>query len=139
MAPDAHEGGRLEDLAVTGTSIPSDAGKQRTIPSVPRPDQLESPADAVDNQTDIPRGVNDRGVTGEVMTGAGDALSSNVERKNLDDAGYNAGAHGHDRNAKHARSDNLFNKQVHDDHGVETAPGEENMGQNELLDRRGAK
>ncbi|KAF1356871.1 hypothetical protein BDV97DRAFT_394749 [Delphinella strobiligena] len=39
--PDAHRGGSLSDMAVNGTSIPNDAGKQNVIPSVPRPDQKE--------------------------------------------------------------------------------------------------
>jgi hypothetical protein len=31
MAPDPHEGGRLEDMAVEGTKIPDDAGTQRLV------------------------------------------------------------------------------------------------------------
>ncbi|KAI1402190.1 hypothetical protein F4819DRAFT_485808 [Hypoxylon fuscum] len=33
------EGGDLSQMAKDGTSIPGDAGKQNTIPSVPNPDQ----------------------------------------------------------------------------------------------------
>lgn len=39
---DPHVGGSLSDMAVTGTTIPNDAGKQNLIPSVPRPDQITS-------------------------------------------------------------------------------------------------
>ena len=91
MAPDPHQGGRLEDMAVKGTSMPGDAGVHRLIPSVPRPDQVDpspdyshvNPAHAADNAFDIPRGTKDRGTTGEVMTGIGDQLPSNIEKKNL--------------------------------------------------------
>lgn len=63
---DPHVGGRLEDMAPTGTKIPNDAGVQNIIPSVARPDQIGSNADegdagarnlaeAADNSRDIPR------------------------------------------------------------------------------------
>ena len=60
----AKQGGDISDMAVSGTSIPNDAGKQRTIPSVPRPDQTTmgpndmgsaSLSGAADNAADIPR------------------------------------------------------------------------------------
>lgn len=36
MAPtDPHQGGRLEDMAAEGTTIPGDAGKQRLVSFVP--------------------------------------------------------------------------------------------------------
>jgi hypothetical protein len=31
MAPDPHQGGRLEDMAAKGTTIPDDAGTQRLV------------------------------------------------------------------------------------------------------------
>jgi hypothetical protein len=31
MAPDPHQGGRLEDMAVEGTTIPGDAGNQNLV------------------------------------------------------------------------------------------------------------
>jgi hypothetical protein len=31
MAPDPHQGGRLEDMAADGTTIPGDAGQQRLV------------------------------------------------------------------------------------------------------------
>ncbi|KAF2659200.1 hypothetical protein K491DRAFT_689555 [Lophiostoma macrostomum CBS 122681] len=149
MAPtDPHTGGRLEDMAATGTTIPGDAGVQRIIPSVPRPDQIDpspaeyshtNPAHAADNAFDIPRGVADRGQTGEIITGTGDQLTSNIEKKNLDDAYLDPKAKGHARYAKHARQDNEFDKLAKAGHDVESAPGEEEVGQEDLLDRRGAK
>jgi hypothetical protein len=35
MAPDPHQGGRLEDMAAEGTTIPGDAGQQRLVRYVP--------------------------------------------------------------------------------------------------------
>ena len=61
------QGGSITDMAVEGTKIPSDAGTQNTIPSVPRPDQIADPsndpnnlgatdlAGAADNAQDISR------------------------------------------------------------------------------------
>ena len=92
MAPNPHQGGRLEDMAPTGTSTPGDAGQHRIIKSVPRPDQVDpnpadyshpNPAHAADNAFDIPRGPADRGMTNEVMTGTGDQMPVNVEKKNI--------------------------------------------------------
>ncbi|KAF2265856.1 hypothetical protein CC78DRAFT_514854 [Lojkania enalia] len=147
MPTDPHQGGRLEDMAPTGTSVPNDAGKYNTLPSVPRPDQVDpspvdfshaNPAHAADNTFDIPRGTKDRGITGEVMTGIGDQLTSNIEKKRLDDASYDPRAHGHQQYAKHARQHQPDNM-VHGDHNVQAAPGEELDNQDALLDRRGAK
>ncbi|KAF2129648.1 hypothetical protein P153DRAFT_396903 [Dothidotthia symphoricarpi CBS 119687] len=151
MAPDPHQGGRLEDMAAEGTTIPGDAGKQNLIPSVPRPDQINPDpslahadiAHGADNASDIPRSVNDPGQTGEVLTGTGDQMNSSIEKKNLDDANYEPGAKGHDRDAKHAinRKDNPHDSSKHgaSSHDVEAAPGEEELGQDELLEKRGAK
>ncbi|CAO2654779.1 Nn.00g115120.m01.CDS01 [Neocucurbitaria sp. VM-36] len=149
MAPGPHQGGRLEDMAAEGTSIPNDAGKQNLIPSVPRPDQINpdpslahaNPAHGADNAYDIPRSVNDRGQTGEILTGTGDSISSNVEKKNLDDANFDPRAKGHDQYAKHARQDNPYESLKHGSasHDVDAAPGEEELGQDELLSKRGAK
>jgi hypothetical protein len=61
---DPHVGGSLSDMAVTGTTIPNDAGKQNIIPSVARPDQTrDDPNDmgsrdlagVADMPTDFPR------------------------------------------------------------------------------------
>lgn len=90
MVPDPHQGGRLEDMAAEGTTIPGDAGQQRLIPSVARPDQINpdpatyshtNPAHAADNAFDIPRGTADRGVTDEVVTGVGGQMPSSIEKK----------------------------------------------------------
>ncbi|KAF2019934.1 hypothetical protein BU24DRAFT_419535 [Aaosphaeria arxii CBS 175.79] len=148
MAPtDPHTGGRLEDMAKDGTSIPGDAGVQRLIPSKPRPDQVDpsdafahaNPAHAADNAFDIPRGLADRGMTGEVTTAMGDQLPSSIEKKNLDDANYDPRAKGHAQYVKHAKQRNMFDQMAHEGHGVEAAPGEEEMGQEDLLNMRGAK
>lgn len=148
MAPtDPHTGGRLEDMARDGTSIPGDAGVQRTIPSVPRPDQIDAdpsfahsnPAHAADNAFDIPRGNKDRGFTGEVTTGTGDQLPSNIEKKRLDDADLDPKSKGHAQYYKHARQTDEFETMARKGHDVEGAPGEEELGQEDLLDRRGAK
>ena len=60
-------GGDLSDMAVEGTTVPEDAGTQRTIPAVPRPGQITDPtndpnnlgastlAGAADNAQDISR------------------------------------------------------------------------------------
>ena len=59
-------GGDILDMAEKGTTVSEDAAKPRTIPSVPRPDQIASEndpnnlggrdlADAADNAADIPR------------------------------------------------------------------------------------
>ncbi|KAJ4351794.1 uncharacterized protein N0V89_007138 [Didymosphaeria variabile] len=148
MAQDPHQGGRLEDMAAAGTSVPNDAGLHRTIPSVPRPDQIDPPADthshpnpahAADNTFDIPRGTRDQGVTGEILTGTGDQMSSNVEKKSFDDAPFDSRAKGSDQYYKHARQGNDFDKFAKAGHGVQAASGEEEDTQDALLDRRGAK
>jgi hypothetical protein len=61
-----NSGGDLSDMAVEGTTVPSDAAQPRVIPSKPRPDQIASAddpnqmggtnlADAATNAQDIPR------------------------------------------------------------------------------------
>lgn len=117
------------------------------IPSVPRPDQKDAPvefahanlAHAADNAFDMPRSVNDRGQTAEVITGIGDQVTSNVEKKNLDDTNFDPGAKGNVRYAKHSKHDNPFTslKTGAGDHNVEAAPGEEEDSQETLLKKRG--
>lgn len=120
------------------------------IPSVPRPDQKDpgrdfshtSPAHAADNAFDIPRGVEDQGVTGEIISGTGDQISSNIEKKNLDDADNVPQAKGDGRYAKHVRHQKSeFDTQAHAGHNVQRAPVEEEelMTQDGLLEKRGAK
>ncbi|RAR08273.1 Nop-like protein [Stemphylium lycopersici] len=149
MSSDPHQGGRLEDMAATGTTVPGDAGKMNTIPSVPRPDQKDpgvefshtNPLHAADNAFDIPRSVNDRGQTAEVISGIGDQMPANVEKKNLDDANFDPRAKGHVQYAKHARQDNPMDSLKHGagDHGVQPAPGEEQESEESLLNKRGAQ
>ena len=64
------QGGDLSDMAVDGTSVPRDAATQHTIPSVPRPGQINDHTDdpnnlgaadiagAADNAQDISRVCN---------------------------------------------------------------------------------
>lgn len=69
-----------------GTSIPGDAGKQRIIPSVPKPGQgIEDNqglgdvgAGVADNAVDIPRNNADKGGIGEAITGMGDNLGGEL-------------------------------------------------------------
>lgn len=67
------ESGKLEDMAVNGTTIPEDSAKPRTIPSVPGPDdtQVQGTQSLATNERDLPRGLEDQGSTGEVLTGTG--------------------------------------------------------------------
>lgn len=112
---------------------------------MPRPDQKDpgpefahaDPAHAADNTFDIPRGVNDQGVTGEVISGTGDQINTNIEKKNLDDADKVPEAKGHDQYAKHVRKEKSeFDQGA--GHDVEAAPGEELLTQDELLKKRNA-
>ncbi|KAJ5225524.1 hypothetical protein N7468_006749 [Penicillium chermesinum] len=114
QSQDAHQGGSLADMAVSGTAIPNDAGKQNLIPSVPRPDQrAENPlynnegiaeptlATAADNATDLPRSTRDVGQTGEVMTGTGDSVPASIESKRAYMGTNISGAPGDTRDMKH--------------------------------------
>jgi hypothetical protein len=86
--------------------------------------------------------VNDQGPTGEVISGTGDQINSNIEKKNLDDADKVPQAKGHDQYAKHvAKQQSEFDEnsgRVRASHDVEAAPGEELLTQDELLKKRGA-
>lgn len=85
--------------------------------------------------------MNDRGQTAETLTGTGDQMTSNIDKKNLDDANYDPRAKGHASYAKHARQNNPLDSLKHGagSHDVEAAPGEEEISQEDLLDRRGAR
>ncbi|KAF2682146.1 hypothetical protein K458DRAFT_391178 [Lentithecium fluviatile CBS 122367] len=70
VAPDPFQGGRLEDIAVDGITILNDAGQQRTVPSVPHPDQINpdpstysypNPAHAADNALTSHEGLRTEG------------------------------------------------------------------------------
>ncbi|OTB09778.1 hypothetical protein K445DRAFT_371674 [Daldinia sp. EC12] len=67
------EGGDLNQMAKDGTTIPGDAGKQNTIPSVPNPDQKLRDASggiggtslhsAADNPIGVGKNADDNAVT----------------------------------------------------------------------------
>jgi hypothetical protein len=57
----------------------------------------------------------------------------------LDDVGFDPKAKGHMQAHKHARQPNDFDTMAQRDHDVRAAPGEEDISQEGLLDRRGAK
>ncbi|KAI9804261.1 MAG: hypothetical protein M1833_007068 [Piccolia ochrophora] len=147
---DPHQGGSITDMATDGTSVPGDAGVQRTIPSKPRPDQADldntvgglgadNLAGAADNATDISRRTKDVGSTGEVLTGTGDQLPAEVESKNLHFGANDSLSKGHDRYDKHTRQKGS-NEERYAGEGaeVDAAPGEENDDQDTLRERRSA-
>jgi hypothetical protein len=68
-------------------------------------------------------------------TGQGSSSADEV----IDDAGLDPKAKGSDRYVKHTRQDDSFGKMAQADHGVEPAPGEEELGGNDLLNKRGAQ
>lgn len=142
--PDAHQGGSLSEMAPQGTSIPNDAGIQRTIPSVPRPDQIPSnpqfdnegiaepsSAFAADNATDMPRSTRDTGMTGEVMTGTGNTAGAGVEAKRAQVGANTPGAKGDTRNAKHES----HNRSVYDTMAKEDGDSGEKVGEHDLRNR----
>lgn len=104
-------------MAKTGTKVPSDAGKQNIIPSVPRPDQrVESDyftkggilkpslPTAADNPTDIPRSTADRDTADEVITGTGDSLPPGVNSKRANMATDVPNVPGDSRDMKHQKA-----------------------------------
>jgi hypothetical protein len=112
---DPHHGGKLEDMAPTGTAMPNDAGSQNTISSNARPAQrwedprfsydglaLPTMPAAAENATDMPRSTRDVAQTGEVMTATGDSLPAEIETKRLQSQTNDPGARGSLRNIKHA-------------------------------------
>jgi len=144
---DPHQGGDLYDMAKDGTTMPNDAGKMNIIPSVPRPGEGEGLANgnraplatAASNATDISRGVQDMGASGEVETGTGDLLPATVESKNLHFTPNNPLAKGHDRYEKHTASNRSdFDRLANEGSGVDLAPSEdglaarENVGDDEV-------
>ena len=134
---DPHQGGTLSQLA-EGTSMPNDAGLQRLIPSVPRPDQrsentqfdnqgLAEPTStlAVDNPTDLPRSTRDVGMSGEVITGTGDSLNAEVESKRTQIGANAPGFRGDVRMLKHANlSRGAFDRGAKEDGGSFEVVGE---------------
>ncbi|KAF2221156.1 hypothetical protein BDZ85DRAFT_266384 [Elsinoe ampelina] len=142
---DPHQGGDLSDMAATGTKIPNDAGQQRIIPSVPRPDQIatsneggSSLAQAATNQADMPRANKDIGATGEVMTGTGDQLPAQIESKRLHFGANDPLSKGHDRYDKHSRQkESDLERYAKDGAEVEGIPGVEDYGGNVGRESRG--
>lgn len=109
MSQDAsRQGGDLSDMAVSGTSIPNDAGTQRTIPSVPNPEQASTSTTGGLGAPDLASAADngrpqdgESGATGEVITATGDQLPAGVESKRLDPSSGNDAAKGHPRDEKH--------------------------------------
>jgi len=137
---DSKQGGDLFEMAKDGTSIPNDAGKMNTIPSVPRPGEGEgqvnanqsSLAGAASNATDISRGVRDMGATGEVETGTGDQLPAQAESKRLHYGANDPLSKGHDRYDKHSRQkESDLERYANEGPNVDLAPGEERLAQRE--------
>ncbi|OQE22498.1 hypothetical protein PENSTE_c010G01388 [Penicillium steckii] len=137
---DSHQGGSLFDMAANGTSIPNDAGKMRTIPSVPRPDQRDdhflfdnegiakpTTATAADNATDMPRSTRDVGQSGEVLTGAGDSMPASIESKRAYMGTNVPGANGDTRDQKHHRQ----NRSSFERYAKEDEDSQEHVGYNE--------
>lgn len=151
MSNDATKGGDLSDMAVSGTTVPHDVSQPRTIPSVPRPDQMAEtqayqhgligggdPQGAVDNAADMPRKPKDIGATGDVITGTGDQMPAQVESKNLHFGANDPVAKGHDRVDKHARQgESDLERYAGEGAGVKPPPGEEGESQDKIRDEKG--
>lgn len=144
-------GGDLSDMAVEGTTVPSDASKLNTIPSVPRPEQMaENPAyhkgfinaadeaGAADNATDMPRQFKDIGATSEVITGTGDQMPAQIESKNLHFGANDPLAKGHDRYYKHAKQkESDLERYQGEGAAADVPPGEAELNQDEVRDAKG--
>lgn len=137
---DPHQGGTLSEMAPEGTTIPNDAGKTNTIPSVPRPDQrsehhlynnegLAEPSTvmAADNATDLPRSTRDRGQTGEVITGTGGTMPAAVESKRAVMGSNIPGGTGDTRDIKHQNQ----NRSKFDRYAKEDQDSGQNIGEHE--------
>jgi hypothetical protein len=66
-------------------------------------------------------------------------MSSKLADYVVDDSGNDPRAKGSNRYYKHARQGNDFDTMAETGHGVQAAPGEEEMSQEDLLEKRGAK
>ncbi|KAL8727809.1 MAG: hypothetical protein Q9166_005801 [cf. Caloplaca sp. 2 TL-2023] len=109
------QGGSLSDMAVEGTTVPSDSATPRTIPSKPRPDQKTQSSDdpndlgstnlsgVADNIGDMPKSVRDQAPTSSIITGTGDALPDEASSKRLHELGNADLSKGHARYDKHVR------------------------------------
>lgn len=107
---DPYKGDDLSNMAPTGTTMPNDAGLQNTLPSYPRPSQTAESAQfdnegiaepslafAADNAKDLPRSTKDEGLSGEVITGTGNEMPSEVEAKRVQRGSKHPGAKGRTR------------------------------------------
>lgn len=135
---DPHSGGKLQDMAPTGTQMPNDAGLQNTIPSVTRRGQREEHhlfdyegigapdlAMAADNAKDVPRSTRDSHASHEVITGTGDVLPPEVETKRCDYGGHDPGSKGDPRHIKHAvKTKSYFDKFAGEDRDATEKIGE---------------
>jgi len=143
------QGGDINDMATSGTTVPEDSAAPRIIKSVPNPglerqiqdgDYNDSGdlAGAATNATDIPRSVGDSAATGEVDTLTGNSVGGAVESKRLHTSAGNSDlAKGSLRMEKHARNEGSeLDKLQGDGPNVEAAPGEEELSQEELRNRR---
>lgn len=137
---DPHQGGSLSEMAVNGTTIPNDAGKMRTLPSVPRPDQraehdffdnegIAEPttATAADNDTDLPRSTRDVGQSGEVITGTGNSIPASIESKRAFMGTNIPGGSGDPRAQKH----HSHNRSAFDRYSKEDEDSAEKIGVHE--------
>ncbi|KAL9017845.1 MAG: hypothetical protein Q9185_004860 [Variospora sp. 1 TL-2023] len=108
------QGGSLSDMAVQGTTVPSDSATQRTIPSVPRPDQTTtstsdpndlagatSLAETADNASDMPKAHT--APTASIITATGDVVPAEAASKRLHELGNPDLSKGHARYDKHVR------------------------------------
>ncbi|CAO1605242.1 hypothetical protein XANCAGTX0491_008764 [Xanthoria calcicola] len=109
------QGGSLSDMAVSGTTVPSDSATPRTIPSKPRPDQTTTSssdphdlgsttlASVADNVNDMPQSVRDQAPTASIISGTGDAIPDEAASKRLHELGNPDLSKGHARYDKHVR------------------------------------
>ncbi|KAL8870539.1 MAG: hypothetical protein Q9198_007605 [Flavoplaca austrocitrina] len=109
------QGGSLSDMAVSGTTVPSDSATPRTIPSKPRPDQTTTSssdpndlgstelAGVADNVNDMPKSVRDQAPTSAIISGTGDAIPDEAGSKRLHELGNPDLSKGHARYDKHVR------------------------------------
>ena len=135
-------------MAVDGTSVPHDAGKMNTIPSVPNRHQASDAADglgapttasAADNPVDMPRGPGDKGAgVGEIITGTGDQMPGATSTKHTHFDGGNPLAKGSQRYDKHTRDKQSdLDSGAQASHEVAPQPGEERMPQDQVRDSKG--
>ena len=96
-------------------------------------------ASAADNPTDMPRNPRDMGTAGsEMITGTGDQMPGQTISKNTHFSGGNPLAKGSQRYDKHTRdNESTIDKGAAPTHEVVAPPGEEELSQDEIRDKRG--